>query len=64
VQTAAELSLDWFHHADRVGILRDTTPDTVIDAIEARLETAGMLSIRGMTTFPRHAMKAGVTRGA
>jgi len=49
VQTADDLDFDWFHVGDQVGITAGTsTPDTVIDAVEARLrEMAAVLEGAG-----------------
>jgi 4-hydroxy-3-methylbut-2-enyl diphosphate reductase len=40
VQSDAELSADWFHDADTVGLTAGTsTPDDVVDRVEARIRT-------------------------
>ena len=58
VQAAEDLALDWFHASDCVGLTAGTsTPDAVIDAVEARLrEMAVVLEAtdRRGTAAPSH----------
>ena len=58
VQAAEDLALDWFHASDCVGLTAGTsTPDAVIDAVEARLRGMAVVleaTDRRGTAAPSH----------